>query len=65
MGQDVIHSTPIDPNNPLTSTDVKDDTNFASTFNSAECQAGQYAVNASARIVAPDGYVVQGSLQDT
>jgi len=65
MGQDVIHSTPIDPNNPLTNSTVENDTKHASTFNSAACQAGQYAVNASARIVPPDGYVVQGSLHDT
>ena len=51
MGQDVIHSTPIDPNNPLTNSTVKHDTNVASTFNNAACQPGQYAVNASARIV--------------
>ena len=65
MGQDVIHSTPIDPNNPLTNSDVKNDTRFASTYNSAACQPGQYAVNAAARITPPDGYVVQGSLHDT
>jgi hypothetical protein len=65
MGQDVIHSTPIDPNNPLTNSDVENNTKHASTLNIAACQAGQYAVNASARIVAPDGYVVQGSLHDT
>jgi hypothetical protein len=65
MGQDVIHSTPIDPNNPLTNSSVKNDTNFASTYNSAACQPGQYAVNAAARITPPDGYVVQGSLHDT
>jgi hypothetical protein len=62
MGQDVIHSTPIDPNNPLTNSDVKNDTRVASTHNSAACQPGQYAVNAAARITPPDGYVVQGSL---
>ena len=65
MGQDVIHSTPIDPNNPLTNSSVENNTNHASTFNTAACQPGQYAVNASARIVPPDGYVVQGSLHDT
>jgi hypothetical protein len=65
MGQDVIHSTPIDPNNPLTDSVVKNDTNHASTSNSAACRPGQYAVNASARIVPPDGYIVTGSLHDT
>ena len=65
MGQDVIHSTPIDPNNPLTDSSVIDDFNFVSTLNIAACQPGQYAVNASARIVPPDGYVVTGSLHDT
>jgi hypothetical protein len=65
MGQDVIHSTPIDPNNPLTDSRVVNDTNHDSTFNSAACQPGQYAVNAAARITPPDGYVVQGSLHDT
>ena len=65
MGQDVIHSTPIDPNNPLTSTDVTHGINTAHTHNEAACQAGQYAVNASARIVPPDGDILSGSLQDT
>ena len=65
MGQDVIHSTPIDPNNPLTDSSVIDDFNFLDTLNIAACQPGQYAVNASARIVPPDGYVVTGSLHDT
>jgi len=65
MGQDVIHSTPIDPNNPLTDSRTVNDTNHDSTLNVAACQPGQYAVNASARIVPPDGYVVQGSLHDT
>ena len=65
MGQDVIHSTPIDPNNPLTNSRVVNDTNHDSTFNSAACQPGQYAVNAAARITPPDGYVVTGSLHDT
>ena len=65
MGQDVIHSTPIDPNNPLTNSDVKNDNYIASTYNSAACQPGQYAVNASARITPPDGDIVIGSLQDT
>ena len=60
-----FHSTPIDPNNPLTNSRVVNDTNHASTFNSAACQPGQYAVNAAARITPPDGYVVQGSLHDT
>jgi len=65
LGQDVIHSTPIDPNNPLTATDVKNNNQNAYTFNQAECQPGQYAVNASARIVPDDGDIVIGSLQDT
>jgi hypothetical protein len=65
MGQDVIHSTPIDPNNPLTDSTVKNDTNHAFTSNSAACQPGQYAVNASARIIPPDGDILTGSLQDT
>jgi len=61
LGQDVIHSTPIDPNNPLTNSTVKHDTNVASTYNHAACQPGQYAVNASARIVPPDGDILIGS----
>jgi hypothetical protein len=65
MGQDVIHSTPIDPNNPLTDTTVVPNDNLAYTVNTAACQPGQYAVNAAARITAPDGYVVSGSLHDT
>ena len=65
MGQDVIHSTPIDPNNPLTNSRVVNDTNHDSTLNSAACQPGQYAVNAAARITPPDRYVVTGSLHDT
>jgi hypothetical protein len=65
LGQDVIHSTPIDPNNPLTNSTVKNNTNVASTFNRAACQPGQYAVNASARIVPPDGDIVIGSLRAT
>jgi hypothetical protein len=54
MGQDVIHSTPIDPNNPLTDSTVVDDDHVAFTVNTAVCQPGSYAVNAAARIVAPD-----------
>jgi hypothetical protein len=65
LGQDVIHSTPIDPNNPLTASDVVNDKNHAHTLNVAACQPGQYAVNASARIVPPDGDILSGSLQDT
>ena len=65
MGQDVIHSTPIDPNNPLTDSTVVHDTNHAHTHNSAACQPGQYAVNASARIIPPDGDMLLGSQQDT
>jgi hypothetical protein len=65
MGQDVIHSTPIDPNNPLTDSDVVTNEHIAQTYNEAACQPGQYAVNAAARITPPDGYVVSGSLQDT
>jgi len=65
LGQDVIHSTPIDPNNPLTATDVKNNNQNAYTFNQAVCQPGQYAVNASARIVPPDGDILIGSDHDT
>ena len=65
MGQDVIHSTPIDPDNPLTNSTVVPDNHIAQTFNQAVCQPGQYAVNAAARITPPDGYVVTGSLHDT
>jgi hypothetical protein len=65
MGQDVIHSTPIDPNNPLTDSVVVHDENSVATFNGAVCQPGQYAVNASARITPPDGDILIGSLQDT
>jgi hypothetical protein len=65
MGQDVIHSTPIDPNNPLTDFDVVNGGHIALTSNEALCQPGQYAVNASARITPPDGYVASGSLHDT
>jgi hypothetical protein len=65
MGQDVIHSTPIDPNNPLTDSDVVTNDHIAQTFNEAACQPGQYAVNAAARITPPDGYIVTGSLHDT
>ena len=61
LGQDVIHSTPIDPNNPLTNSTIKNNTNVASTYNHAACQPGQYAVNASARIVPPDGDILIGS----
>jgi hypothetical protein len=61
LGQDVIHSTPIDPNNLLTNSTVKNNTNVASTYNHAACQPGQYAVNASARIVPPDGDILIGS----
>jgi hypothetical protein len=65
LGQDVIHSTPIDPNNPLTATDVKNNNQNAYTYNQAVCQPGQYAVNAAARITPPDGDIVIGSLQAT
>ena len=65
LGQDVIHSTPIDPNNPLTNSTVTHGTNVARTHNQAACQPGQYAVNASARIVPDDGDIVIGSLQAT
>ena len=65
LGQDVIHSTPIDPSNPLTDSDVVNGLNHAHTLNTAACQPGQYAVNASARIVPPDGDILSGSLQDT
>jgi hypothetical protein len=64
MGQDVIHDTPIDPNNPLTNSTVVPNEHIAFTQNQAACQPGGYAVNASARITAPNGYVVQGSLHD-
>ena len=65
MGQDVIHSTPPIPGNPLTDMTVVTNDHFATTQNLAVCQPGQYAVNAAARITPPDGYVVQGSLHDT
>ena len=65
LGQDVIHSTPIDPNNPLTDSRTYNNTDLAVTLNQAACQPGQYAVNASARIVPDDGDIVIGSLQDT
>ena len=65
LGQDVIHSTPIDPNNPLTNSTVKNNTNVASTYNHAACQPGQYAVNASAHITPPDGDILIGSTRDT
>ena len=65
LGQDVIHSTPIDPNNPLTNSGTYNNTDLAVTLNQAACQPGQYAVNASARIVPDDGDIVIGSLQDT
>ena len=55
MGQDVIHSTPIDSNNPLTNSTVVTNNSIATTYNRAVCQPGQYAVNASARITPPDG----------
>ena len=61
LGQDVIHSTPIDPNNPLTATDIKTNNQNAYTYNQAVCQPGQYAVNASARITPPDGDILIGS----
>ena len=65
MGQDVIHSTPIDPNNPLTDSKVTTNKSTLATFNQAVCQPGQYAVSASARITPPDGDILVGSLQDT
>ena len=65
LGQDVIHSTPIDPNNPLTATDVKTNNQNAYTYNQAVCQPGQYAVNASAHITPPDGDILIGSTRDT
>ena len=40
MGQDVIHSTPIDPNNPLTDSVVVTDFHIALTHNRAVCQPG-------------------------
>jgi len=61
LGQDVIHSTPIDPNNPLTDSTVVNGKNHAHTLNVAACQPGQYAVNASARIVPPAGDILIGS----
>ena len=54
-----------DPNNPLTNSRTVNNTNHDSTFNFAACQAGQYAVNAAARITPPDGYVVTGRLHHT
>ena len=65
MGQDVIHSTPIDPNNPLTDSKATTNNSTLSTFNQAVCQPGQYAVSASARITPPDGDILLGSHQDT
>src|SRR5689334_19256614 len=65
MSEDVIHSTPYDPNNPLTDSTVKNSTNVATTSNSAACQPGQYAVDASASIIPPDGDIVTGSWHDT
>jgi len=65
MGQDVIHSTPIDPNNPLTDSKVTTNNSTLATFNQAVCQPGQYAVSASARITPPDGDILLGSQQDT
>ncbi|HEX6856626.1 MAG TPA: hypothetical protein VF204_15125 [Streptosporangiaceae bacterium] len=65
MGQDVIHSTPIDPNNPLTDSKVTTNKSTLATFNQAVCQPGQYAVSASARITPPDGDILVGSQQDT
>jgi hypothetical protein len=62
MGQDVIHDTPIDPNNPLTNSTVVANYHDAWTHNQAACQPGGYAVNASARITPPNGYIVLGSL---
>src|SRR5689334_8470794 len=51
MGQDVTHSTPIDPNNPLTDSKAISNNSDLATFNQAVCQPGYYAVSASARIV--------------
>jgi hypothetical protein len=65
LGEDVIHSTPIDPNNPLTDSVVVDGTNMAQVNNEAACQPGTYAVDALARIIPPSGYVVQGALHVT
>jgi hypothetical protein len=65
LGQDVIHSTPIDPNNPLTDSEVNHNEDVLQTHNQAVCQPGQYAVNASARITPPDGDILLGSQQVT
>src|ERR1044071_2906763 len=65
MGQDVIHSTPIDPNNPLTNSTVVNDLNHPHPFTSAISQPGQYAVNASARITPGADDILIGSQQDT
>ena len=65
LGQDVIHSTPIDPNNPLTDSEINHNEDVLQTHNQAVCQAGQYAVNASARITPPDGDILLGSQQVT
>ena len=65
LGQDVIHSTPIDPNNPLTDSEVNHNEDLLGTYNQAVCQPGQYAVNASARIIPPDGDILLGSHQAT
>ena len=63
MAQAVIHTTPYDPNNPLTSSDVTHGLQDAGTANIAACQPGQYSVNASAQITPDDGDIVIGSLQ--
>ena len=65
LGQDVIHSTPIDPSNPLTDSEVNHNEDLLGTYNQAVCQPGQYAVSASARITPPDGDILLGSRQDT
>jgi len=68
MGQDVIHSTPPIPGNPLTDMTVVTNDHFATTQNLAVCQPGQYAVSASAHITFPPGYVLtagQNPIHDT
>jgi hypothetical protein len=60
MGQDVIHSTPPIPGNPLTDSVVVTNLANAITSNVAPCVTGQYAVSASAYITPPAGWVVIG-----
>jgi hypothetical protein len=58
MGQDVIHSTPVDPNNPLTDSRIVTNDRIDTTANIASCVPGTYAVDASATITLPPDYVI-------